>query len=68
MHSASWKRRSDLDQWEPNKFLLSGLALSKSARPATAMVSGIDAELLEDLVPLIVNGVQITPAGHQSFS
>jgi VWFA-related protein len=56
-----------MEQWEPGKFLLSGLALGKSARPANAMGLGIEAELLDDRVPLVVNGVQVTPAGTSHF-
>ena len=56
-----------LEQWEPGKFLLSGLALGKSAAPAGAMGLGIDAELLDERVPLIVNGVQVKPAGTSHF-
>ena len=56
-----------IEPWEPAKFFLSGLALSKSARPANAAGVGFDAELLEDLVPLLVNGVRITPTGAKSF-
>ena len=56
-----------LDEWEPGKFLLSSLALSKSARPATGVGVGIDAELLDERVPLIVSGNQVIPAGTSHF-
>jgi VWFA-related protein len=56
-----------MEQWEPGKFLLSSLALGKSARPASAMGVGIDAELLDERVPLIVSGVQVTPTGTNHF-
>ncbi len=52
-----------IEPWEPTKFSLSGLALSHSVHPAKEMAGGLDAELLENRVPLIVNGVQITPTG-----
>jgi VWFA-related protein len=55
-----------LDPWDPAKFLLSGLALSKNARPAGSGI-GIDTELLDDRVPLVVNGVEVTPAGTNHF-
>jgi VWFA-related protein len=57
----------NIEPWEPTKFSLSGLALSHSVHPAKEMAGGLDAELLENRVPLIVNGVQITPTGSNVF-
>jgi VWFA-related protein len=56
-----------IEPWEPTKFSLSGLALSHSVHPAKEMAGGLDAELLENRVPLIVSGVQITPTGSIIF-
>ncbi|HEY1947333.1 MAG TPA: VWA domain-containing protein [Bryobacteraceae bacterium] len=50
-----------VDPWGPTQFLLSGLALSKSAHPAS------DAGLLGDKVPLVSNGVQFIPSGTNHF-
>ena len=56
-----------VEPWDAQAFSLSGLALSKSARAANDMLGGLDSELLDDRVPLIVNGVQITPTGSNRF-
>src|SRR5439155_26065682 len=56
-----------LDQWEPAKFLLSGLALGKTARPAGGVGLGIDSDLLDDRVPFVVGGMQVVPGGTNHF-
>jgi VWFA-related protein len=56
-----------IEPWEASVFALSGLALSKSAHAARDMTAGLDAELLENRVPLIVSGVQLTPTGSNQF-
>ena len=56
-----------IQPWEPTNFSLSGLALSRSVHAAKEMAGGLDAELLENRVPLIVNGVQMTPTGNNRF-
>jgi VWFA-related protein len=58
----------NVDPWEASQFALSGLALSKEVHPATEMVSGLDKDLLENRVPLVVNGVQVIPTGTNHFS
>jgi VWFA-related protein len=57
-----------IDPWEGSEFALSGLALSKEVHPAKEMVGGLDQDLLENRVPLIVNGVQVIPTGTNHFS
>lgn len=56
-----------IEPWEPTAFLLSGLALSNSVHAANSLSAGIDAELLDSRVPLVVNGVQVVPAGSNHF-
>ena len=56
-----------IEPWEANMFSLSGLAFSRSVHPAKDMTAGLDAELLENRVPLIVSGVQVTPMGSNQF-
>ena len=51
-----------IDPWEPSKFLLSGLALSQSTHPASPAGLG-EVDLFGDQVPLVVNGMQVIPAG-----
>ena len=52
-----------VEPWDPSKFFLSGLALSKSARRA----AGTGADLFGDKVALVANGVQFVPAGNDRF-
>jgi VWFA-related protein len=54
-----------IEAYNNSKFAMSGLVLSKDAHPATAETSSF---MDDDRVPLIVNGVQITPAGSNHFS
>jgi hypothetical protein len=56
-----------VDPWAPTQFLLSGLALSKSAHPVSDAGSESGAELLGDKVPLVSNGVQFIPSGTNHF-
>jgi VWFA-related protein len=56
-----------VDAWESNQFFLSSPALSKDVHPAAAGGIGLDTDLLENRVPLVVNGVQVTPAGSNHF-
>ncbi len=51
-----------IDPWTPSKFLLSGLALSQSIRPAAA-APGDEADLFGEKVPLTFKGIQLIPAG-----
>jgi VWFA-related protein len=52
-----------IEPYDSTKFFMSGLVLSKDAHPAAS-----DLSFLDDRVPLIVNNVQITPAGTNHFS
>ena len=56
-----------IEPWDTDQFSMSGLALSKSVHPAKEMAAGLDAELLENRVPLIVGNMQMTPAGSNRF-
>jgi hypothetical protein len=56
-----------LDPWDTNQFALSGLAFSTEAHPAADLNSSVDAGLMEDRVPLIFGGLEITPAGSNRF-
>ena len=56
-----------VEPWDAQAFSLSGLALSKSVQPANDVLGGLGSELLDDRVPLIVNGIQVTPTGSNRF-
>jgi VWFA-related protein len=56
-----------LDPWDGTQFALSGLALSREVHPAAQMLGALDQDLLENRVPLVVNGVQMTPTGTNRF-
>jgi hypothetical protein len=56
-----------VDSWDGTKFALSGLALSREVHPAAQMLGALDQDLLENRVPLVVNGVQMTPTGTNRF-
>jgi hypothetical protein len=52
-----------IEPWDPTKFFLSGLALSKEVSKAKEAIPGIDAELVEDRVALVASGYEFTPSG-----
>ncbi len=57
----------DVDPYDEKQFSMSGVALSKEVRKASDLGTGLDALLLEDRVPLIVNGMQMVPYGSDHF-
>ena len=50
-----------------NKFTLGGVVLSTSMQRVDEIPTEVDATLLEDRKPLIVKGMQITPAASYQF-
>jgi VWFA-related protein len=56
-----------VDPWKPAQFLLSGLALSNTARPVSHTGLQSAATLLGDEAPLVANGMQFTPSGTNRF-
>ncbi len=56
-----------VDSYESNQFTMSSLVLSKQARSVDAGGGGADAVMQQDRVPLIVNGIQVIPAGTNHF-
>lgn len=56
-----------IDPYDGTKFTLGGVVLSSNTQPVDQIPTEVDASLLEDRKPLIVNGVQITPAASYQF-
>jgi VWFA-related protein len=49
------------------KFTLSAIALSDHVEPEAGMGADIEADLLADRTPMIVNGMQVVPSGSNRF-
>jgi hypothetical protein len=56
-----------IDVYDGKKFTLGGVVLSKTIQPVDQIPTDVDATLLEDRTPMIVKGMQITPAASYSF-
>ncbi len=56
-----------IDTYDGNRFMLGGVVLSTSAQRVDEIPTEMDATLLEDRKPLIVKGMQITPAANYQF-
>lgn len=57
-----------VDPYDGKQFSVSGIALSKNIQRVTDMAEGLDAELLADKTPLIVQGMRMTPDGANRFA
>jgi len=56
-----------IDAYDGKKFTLAGVLLSSSLQRVDQIPTEVDATLLEDRKPLIVKGMQITPAASYQF-
>jgi hypothetical protein len=56
-----------IDPYHEEEFSISGLALSNNIRPAAALSTDLDSQMLEDRTPLIVQGVQVSPSASNHF-
>jgi len=56
-----------IDPYDGDKFTLGGVVMSKTVQAVDQISTDVDASLLEDRTPLIVKGMQITPAADYSF-
>jgi VWFA-related protein len=56
-----------IDAYDGNRFTLGGVVLSTSIQRVDEIPTEVDATLLEDRKPLIVKGMQITPAASYQF-
>ncbi len=56
-----------IDPYGDQQFSLSGIALSNSIRRASDLSTDLDAQLLQDRTPLMVQNLQITPSATNHF-
>jgi VWFA-related protein len=56
-----------IDSYRGQEFSISGVALSNSIRRAADLSTDLDAQLLEDRTPLLVQGLQISPSASNHF-
>ena len=56
-----------IDPYDSSQFTVSGIALSKYLRKVADTGGMLDAAMLEDRTPLIVQGMQVIPAGSYKF-
>jgi len=56
-----------IDPYQEGQFGISGLALSKEIRNAAQGGANVEAQLLDDKVPLVAKGFQIVPTGDATF-
>jgi VWFA-related protein len=56
-----------IDEYDGKKFTLGGVVLSKTIQAVDQIPTDVDATLLEDRTPMIVKGMQITPAANYAF-
>lgn len=56
-----------IDAYDGNKFTLGGVVLSSNLQRVDEIPTEVDATLLEDRKPLIIKGMQITPAASYQF-
>lgn len=64
---AKMEKQLQIDAYDGNKFVLGGVVLSSNLQPVDQIPTEVDATLLEDRKPLIVKGMQITPAASYQF-
>lgn len=56
-----------VDHYDPKKFGISELALSKQFYKVTDMSTALDEQLLQDRTPLVTQGLQMVPSGTNRF-
>jgi len=56
-----------IDPYQGEEFSMSGLALSNNIRPAAAISTDLDTQMLEDRTPLLVQGMQVSPSASNHF-
>jgi VWFA-related protein len=66
-NSASVTTPLSIDPWDGKRFTAGGLIISRSAEPASAIRPMADDALSYDHVPLVVSGLEMTPAARVRF-
>jgi len=56
-----------IEPWDPTKFALSAIALSRNAQQAKDSLTGIDTDFEDDYKPMVAGGIQLTPSGSSAF-
>lgn len=56
-----------VDHYDPKKFGISDLALSKQFYKVSDMSTALDEQLLQDRTPLVTQGLQMVPSGTNRF-
>ncbi len=56
-----------IEPYDGKTFSLSGVALSNQIRRVSDSESNLDADLLADRLPMIVQGIELTPSGSNHF-
>ena len=56
-----------VDHYDPKKFGISELALSKQFYKVSEMSTALDEQLLQDRTPLVTQGLQMVPSGTNRF-
>jgi hypothetical protein len=56
-----------IDPYRGEEFSISGLALSNKIRPAAAISTDLESQMLEDRTPLLVQGMQVSPSASNHF-
>jgi VWFA-related protein len=56
-----------IDPYDGKTFSVSGIALSNQVAPAQSLGGALEADLLSDHVPLIVNNMEVTPSANNHF-
>jgi len=64
---AKMEKPLQIDPYDGSKFMLGGVVLSASLQRVDQIPTEVDASLLEDRKPLIIKGMQITPAANYQF-
>lgn len=64
---AKMEKPLQIDPYDGSKFMLGGVLLSSSMQRVDQIPTEVDASLLEDRKPLIIKGMQITPAASYQF-
>jgi VWFA-related protein len=64
---AKMEKPLQIDGYDGQKFTLGGIVLSATVQRVDQIPTEVDATLLEDRKPLIVKGMEITPAANYQF-